>query len=251
MATEALTLKRSQTNTPIPEETAQIPSELDSPAENPSELESTPLDDTLGSWDSWLGDELPDVECTELQKENGDEEDMELNSETALDSFAEFLVQAQKAECLLEQETGKKKKRKPYTGHSRQTAQRRKQAEIKMRQQGYSDIRGFFRSAGKTPETVPEALSSNETTEISSDSENDSESNSSKDTELFENPTNMDALPSPTVETFMDPVNLAHGANSWDARDIEIVSQSFAFIHLETSLDDRGRIPRAWEPSCP
>ncbi|KAJ7697896.1 hypothetical protein B0H17DRAFT_1177560 [Mycena rosella] len=93
-ATEALTLKRSQTNTPIPEGT---PSELDSPTQTYSELEPTSLDDTPGSWDSLLGDELPDVECTELQDENEDEEDMELNSEIALASFAEFLVDAQAA----------------------------------------------------------------------------------------------------------------------------------------------------------
>ncbi|KAJ6620994.1 hypothetical protein B0H10DRAFT_2188245 [Mycena sp. CBHHK59/15] len=137
-ATEALTLKRSQTNTPIPEGTPEgTPLELDSPTQTFSELEPTSLDDTPGSWDSY---ELPDVECTELQEENEDEEDMELNSETALASFAEFLVDAQKAERRLEQETGRNRKRKGYTGHSRQTAQRRKQAETKMREQGYSDI---------------------------------------------------------------------------------------------------------------
>ncbi|KAJ7781900.1 hypothetical protein DFH07DRAFT_764910 [Mycena maculata] len=91
--TEALTLKRSQTNTPIPEGTPEeTPSELDSPTQTFSELEPTSLDDTPGSWDSLL-------ECTELQEENEDEEDMELNSETALASFAEFLADAQKAEC--------------------------------------------------------------------------------------------------------------------------------------------------------
>ncbi|KAJ7441078.1 hypothetical protein FB451DRAFT_1299152 [Mycena latifolia] len=204
-ATEALTSKRYQTNTPIPEGT---PSELDSPTQTFSELEPTSLDDTPGSWDSLLGDELPDVECTELQDENEDEEDMELNSETALASFAEFLVDAQaaaqKAERQLEQETGRNKKRKGYTGHSRQTAQRRKQAETKMREQGYSDIRSFFGNAGKAPMT---ASSSKEITEISSDSENDSASDSSTDAESVEIPI---APLSADVETFMDPVNLAH-----------------------------------------
>ena len=80
---------------------------MDSPTQTFSELEPTSLDDTPGSWDFLLGDELPDVECTELQDENEDEEDMELNSETALASFAEFLVDAQaaaqKAERQLEQ----------------------------------------------------------------------------------------------------------------------------------------------------
>ncbi|KAJ6631372.1 hypothetical protein B0H10DRAFT_1938266 [Mycena sp. CBHHK59/15] len=114
-ATKALTLKRSQTNTPIPGGTPEgTPLELDSPTQTFSELEPTSLDDIPGSWDSLLSDELPDVECTELQEENEDEEDMELNSETALASFAEFLVDAQKAaqkaEHWLEQETGRKRK---------------------------------------------------------------------------------------------------------------------------------------------
>ncbi|KAJ7132030.1 hypothetical protein C8R44DRAFT_730782 [Mycena epipterygia] len=118
-ATEALTLKRSQTNTPIPEGTPEgTPLELDSPTQTFPELEPTSLDDAPGSWDSLLDDELPDVECTELQEENEDEEDMELNSETALASFAEFLLDAQKAEHWLEQEAGRKRKRKGYTGHS-------------------------------------------------------------------------------------------------------------------------------------
>ncbi|KAJ7098896.1 hypothetical protein C8R44DRAFT_810886, partial [Mycena epipterygia] len=90
--------------------------ELDSPTQTFPELEPTSLEDTPGSWDSLLGDEFPDVECTELQEENEDEEDMELNSETALASFAEFLLDAQKAaqkaERRLEQEAGRKRKRK-------------------------------------------------------------------------------------------------------------------------------------------
>ncbi|KAJ7082495.1 hypothetical protein C8R44DRAFT_753759 [Mycena epipterygia] len=169
------------------------------PTQTFPELEPTSLDDTPDSWDSLLGD----VECTELQEENEDEEDMELNSETALASFAEFLLDAQKAEHRLEQEAGRKRKRKGYTGHSRQTAQRRKQAEIKMREQGYSEIQSFFGSAGKAPKTASEPSSSKEIAEISSDSE----SESSTDTESVEIPI---APPSPDVETFMDPANLAH-----------------------------------------
>jgi hypothetical protein len=229
-ATEALTLKRSQTNTPIPEGTPEgTPSELDSPTQTFSELEPTSLDDTPGSWDSVLGDELPDVECTELQEENEDEEDMELNSETALTSFAQFLVDAQKAaqkaEHRLEQETGRKRKRKGYTGHSRQTAQRRKQAGIKMREQGYPDIRSFLGNAGKAPKTASEPSSSTEITEISSDSENDSESESSTDTESVEIPIAVSPKvfnsfmrltclqpPSSDVEPCMDPVNLHRSA---------------------------------------
>ncbi|KAJ7689865.1 hypothetical protein B0H17DRAFT_1180113 [Mycena rosella] len=143
-ATAALTLKRSQTSTPIPEELTQIPSELDSPAQTFSELDLASLDDTLSSWDLLLGEELPDVECTELQENNADEEDMELNSAAALDSFGEFLVSAQKAaekaELLLEQETGRKRKRGIYTGYSKQTLWRQKKAELKLRNQGFSDI---------------------------------------------------------------------------------------------------------------
>ncbi|KAJ7499538.1 hypothetical protein FB451DRAFT_1358691 [Mycena latifolia] len=133
-ATAALTLKRSQTSTLIPEELAQIPLELDSPAQTFSELDLASLDDTLSSWDLLLGDELPDVECTELQENNADEEDMELNSAAALDSLGEFLVNAQKAaekaELLLEQETGRKRKRGIYTGHSKQTLWRQKKAQV-------------------------------------------------------------------------------------------------------------------------
>ncbi|KAJ6623862.1 hypothetical protein B0H10DRAFT_1943640 [Mycena sp. CBHHK59/15] len=156
-ATAALTLKRSQTT------------------QTSSELDVASLDDTLSSWDLLLGDELPDVECTELQENNADEEDMELNSAAALDSFGEFLVNAQKAaekaELLLEQETGRKRKRGIYTGHSKQTLWRQKQAELKLRNQGYSDIRTLFGGAGKK---LSEPSTSNEITEISSDSESDS-----------------------------------------------------------------------------
>ncbi|KAJ6598645.1 hypothetical protein B0H10DRAFT_2085229 [Mycena sp. CBHHK59/15] len=41
-ATAALTLKRSQTSTPIPDDLAQISSELDSPAQTSSELDVVP-----------------------------------------------------------------------------------------------------------------------------------------------------------------------------------------------------------------
>ncbi|KAJ6561336.1 hypothetical protein B0H10DRAFT_1966537 [Mycena sp. CBHHK59/15] len=171
-ATAALTLKRSQsdsqTSTPIPDDLAQISSELDSPAQTFSELDVASLDDTLSSWDLLLGDELPD-------ENNADEEDMELNSAAALDSFGEFLVNAQKAaekaELLLEQETGRKRKRGIYTGHSKQTFWRQKQAELKLRNQGYSDIQTLFGGAGKK---LSEPSTSNEITEISSDSESDS-----------------------------------------------------------------------------
>ena len=50
-ATAALTLKRSQTSTPIPDDLAQVSSELDSPAQTSSELDVASLDDTLSSWD--------------------------------------------------------------------------------------------------------------------------------------------------------------------------------------------------------
>ncbi|KAJ6583706.1 hypothetical protein B0H10DRAFT_2198215 [Mycena sp. CBHHK59/15] len=163
---------------------------------------------------------------------------MELNSETALASFAEFLVDAQKAaqkaEHWLEQETGRKRKRKRkgYTGHSRQTAQHRKQAETKMREQGYLDIRSFFGSAGKAPKTASEPSSSKEITEISSDSENDSESESSTDTESVKIPI---APPSPDVETFMDPVNLAHFLRARSNSD-EMLNQSDDVRRKEADL---------------
>ncbi|KAJ7458664.1 hypothetical protein B0H11DRAFT_2199416 [Mycena galericulata] len=68
-ATEALTLKRSQTNTPIPEGTPEgTPAELDSPTQTFSELEPTSLDDTPGSWDSLLDDELKRLEEREREK---------------------------------------------------------------------------------------------------------------------------------------------------------------------------------------
>ncbi|KAJ7130470.1 hypothetical protein C8R44DRAFT_775592, partial [Mycena epipterygia] len=71
-ATEALTLKRSQTNTPIPEGTPEgTPLELDSPTQTFPELEPTSLDDAPGSWDSLLGDELPDKAEHRLEQEAG------------------------------------------------------------------------------------------------------------------------------------------------------------------------------------
>ena len=57
--------------------------ELDSPTQTFSKFEPASLDDTPGSWDSLLGDEPPDVKCTELQGTNEDEEDMELNIKRA------------------------------------------------------------------------------------------------------------------------------------------------------------------------
>jgi hypothetical protein len=65
-------------------------------------------------WDVALGEELPDIECTELQ-DIGDEEDVEVAMEFALDSFTKFLVDAQvaaqKLERRRERESGRKRKR--------------------------------------------------------------------------------------------------------------------------------------------
>ncbi|KAJ7715376.1 hypothetical protein B0H16DRAFT_1805540 [Mycena metata] len=189
-ATAALTLKRSQTSTPIPDDLAQISSGLDSPAQTFSELDVASLDDTLSSWDLLLGDELPDVECTELQENNADEEDMELNSAAAVDSFWEFLVNAQKtaekAELFLEQE----KEREEFT----------------------QDILGKLFGARKRLRKKPsESSTSNEITEISSDSESDSSADVvAEDSANIASPSPVIIDSSPAVETFMDPVNLAH-----------------------------------------
>lgn len=134
-ASEVLASKRSQANTSITHDSPHMPSELGLNADSS-------LDDTYSSWDPLLGDELPDAECTQPQETGEDEEDMELMTETALDIFTQFLVDAQKAaekaEHQLELETGRRKRRKTYTGHSRQTIKRRKETEKKMRAEGFS-----------------------------------------------------------------------------------------------------------------
>ncbi|KAJ7843463.1 hypothetical protein B0H13DRAFT_1909391 [Mycena leptocephala] len=93
-------------------------------SEAPNNPDSVSGDDER-QWDCLLGEELPDTECTEFQAGLGDEEDIELATESSLDSFTKFLVDAQiaaqTAERKRERENGRKRIRGMYTGHSKQT----------------------------------------------------------------------------------------------------------------------------------
>jgi hypothetical protein len=99
-------------------------------------------------WDVALGEELPDIECTELQ-DIGDEEDVEVATEFALDSFTKFLadaqVAAQKLERHRERESGRKRKRGTYKGTSKQTLWRNKKAAERLKAKGFTSISAFFK----------------------------------------------------------------------------------------------------------
>ncbi|KAJ7799269.1 hypothetical protein B0H14DRAFT_2617194 [Mycena olivaceomarginata] len=93
-------------------------------------------------WDLALGEELPDIECTELQ-DIGDEEDVEVATEFALDSFTKFLADSQ--ERLRERESGRKRKRGTYKGTSKQTLWRNKKAAERLKAKGFTSISAFFK----------------------------------------------------------------------------------------------------------
>ncbi|KAJ6615822.1 hypothetical protein B0H10DRAFT_1949567 [Mycena sp. CBHHK59/15] len=95
---------------PLPPDTT-LATVLENSASTPETAGETYIQDIQErEWDSVLGEELPDTECTQFQKSIGDEEDMEIATESALDSFTKFLVDAQaaaqKAEHQHEQEGG-------------------------------------------------------------------------------------------------------------------------------------------------
>ncbi|KAJ7861069.1 hypothetical protein B0H13DRAFT_1900651 [Mycena leptocephala] len=101
-------------------------------------------------WDSFLGEELPDTKCTESQPSIGDEENIEIATETALDSFTKFLVDAQtaaqNAERQREQETGRKRRRGPYTGQSNQSKWRDNKKAKKLEALGFVGLGDFLKA---------------------------------------------------------------------------------------------------------
>ncbi|KAJ7920377.1 hypothetical protein B0H13DRAFT_1867591 [Mycena leptocephala] len=101
-------------------------------------------------WDSFLGEELPDTECTEFQPSIGDEENIEIATETALDSFTKFLVDAQtaaqNAKRQREQETGRKRRRGPYTGQSNQSKWRDNKKAKKLEALGFVGLGDFLKA---------------------------------------------------------------------------------------------------------
>jgi hypothetical protein len=101
-------------------------------------------------WDSFLGEELPDTECTESQPSIGDEENIEIATETAFDSFTKFLVDAQtaaqNAERQREQETGRKRRRGPYTGQSNQSKWRDNKKAKKLEALGFVGLGNFLKA---------------------------------------------------------------------------------------------------------
>lgn len=103
-----------------------------------------------------MGEELPDSECLELQQSLGDEEDVDLGTESALESFTKFLVDAQaaaqEAERRREQEGGRKRKRGHYTGKSKQTQWRNKKAAESLKSKGFLKLRDFLKR--KAPQGV-------------------------------------------------------------------------------------------------
>ncbi|KAJ6549665.1 hypothetical protein B0H10DRAFT_1968939 [Mycena sp. CBHHK59/15] len=98
-------------------------------------------------WDSTVGEELPDTECLEFQPALGDEEDIKIATESGLDCFTKFLVDAQiaaqKAEHRREQESGQKQIRGTYTGHSKQTKWHNKKAKESLKAKGFLGLADF------------------------------------------------------------------------------------------------------------
>ncbi|KAJ7921053.1 hypothetical protein B0H13DRAFT_1867057 [Mycena leptocephala] len=101
-------------------------------------------------WDSFLGEELPDTECTESQPSIGDEENIGIATETALDLFTKFLVDAQtaaqNAERQREQETGRKRRRGPYTGQLNQSKWRDNKKAKKLEALGFVGLGDFLKA---------------------------------------------------------------------------------------------------------
>jgi hypothetical protein len=118
-------------------------------SEAPNNPDSVSGDDER-QWDCLLGEELPDTECTEFQPGLGDEEDIELATESSLDSFTKFLIDAQiaaqTAERKRERENGRKRIRGMYTGHSKQTKWRNKKAKEQLKAKGFLGLAEFLKT---------------------------------------------------------------------------------------------------------
>ncbi|KAJ7291873.1 hypothetical protein C8J57DRAFT_1212294 [Mycena rebaudengoi] len=175
-------------------------------------------------WDSLLGHELPDTECTEFQPSLGDEEDTEIATESDLDVFSKFLadaqIAAQAAERRRERETGRKRIRGAYTGNSNQTKWRNATKKRKLAANGFLGLAEFF-TVKKAPEgssmqpqtdgegeEQPENKLGNEG-EASGD-EHEASGDEGEALEIEEMTAPAPTAPQSSNETCMDPVNLAH-----------------------------------------
>ncbi|KAJ7310119.1 hypothetical protein DFH08DRAFT_823155 [Mycena albidolilacea] len=112
------------------------------------EFQEGSRNDSEREWDVALGEELPDIECTELQ-DIRDEEDVEVATEFALGSFTKFLadaqVAAQKLERCCEWESSRKRKRGTYKGTSKQTLWCNDNTAERLKAKGFTSINTFFK----------------------------------------------------------------------------------------------------------
>ncbi|KAJ7629899.1 hypothetical protein B0H17DRAFT_1150387 [Mycena rosella] len=157
---------RAKSSSPEPPVDTPIASTLGTPE---------PIDNTENledrDWDSLLGAELPDTECTQLLENFRDEEDVEIATESGLDWFTKFLVDAQAAaQKAEEQQGGRKRKRGAYTGDSKQTKWRNRKAAENLKSKGFRSVTDFFKSKAAQESPVSDA----ETTQNLIDEEGDS-----------------------------------------------------------------------------
>ncbi|KAJ7118174.1 hypothetical protein C8R44DRAFT_738128 [Mycena epipterygia] len=180
------------------------------------------------NWESLIGGELPDIECLEHQAELEDEEDMEITNESALAVFSQFLSDAQvaawRAEKLKEKDTGRKRKRGPYTGKSKQTKLKHRKIAASLKDQGFMGIQEFMQpkqtqklqlESGSEPNTPGVSIPG--TPDVSSDESDDPGELESADEEIIIPEPVASSHPSPSGTSsradepdYLNPVNLAH-----------------------------------------
>ncbi|KAJ7874370.1 hypothetical protein B0H14DRAFT_2569324 [Mycena olivaceomarginata] len=89
------------------------------------------------------------LESTSKLQDIGDEEDVEVATEFALELLTKFLADAQVAgqrlERRRERESGRKRKRGTYKGTSKQTLWRNKKAAERLKAKGFTSISAFFK----------------------------------------------------------------------------------------------------------
>ncbi|KAJ7113860.1 hypothetical protein C8R44DRAFT_740745 [Mycena epipterygia] len=180
------------------------------------------------NWNSFLWEELPDTECLEPQAELEDEEDMEIADESALAVFSQFLsnaqVAARRAEKLKEKETGRKRKRGPYTGKSKQTKLKHRKIGASLKGQGFLGLKEFMQhkqtqkhELGSASEPSTPGVSIPGTPDVTSDESDDPGEPESADEEIIisepvasSHPSSSDTCSRTEEPDYLNPVNLAH-----------------------------------------
>ncbi|KAJ6553649.1 hypothetical protein B0H10DRAFT_2241965 [Mycena sp. CBHHK59/15] len=117
----------------------------------------SPIDSDAGeNWDFDFGNELPDLDCDDLTGDREldlDEEVVEAPEfvdETALQSFAKFLSEAQEAARLAERQRDKASKRpKHYSKNSKKTQYRNRVRSKEMEAKGFKSVFDFMKAVKK------------------------------------------------------------------------------------------------------